>query len=136
MVPQHMESRSVFLQLEFFLLLLFSFLIPALIYGWLMFTRSISRWTVLLLGVILLLLSAVDTVLLSHLAQMARSTPSLWDGRIFSSEVSLALYLLPLTAAGIGINLITHVMITHLNEAEQRFDELKKQAERGSGPEV
>ncbi len=134
MVSQQVASQSVFLELEFFLLILFSFLIPALIYGWLLLTRAISRWTVLLLGVVLLLLSAVDTVLLSRLAQLARLTPSFWDGRIFSSEVSIALYLLPLTAAGIGINLITHVMIAHLSEAEQRFDDEKQRTSSGSEP--
>ena len=134
MMLQDMVSQSVFLELEFYLLILFSFLVPALIYGWLMFSRSISRWTVLLLGMVLLLLSAADTVLLNYLAKLAHLTHTLWDERIFASEVSVALYLLPLTAAGIGINLIAHVMISHLSEAERRFDEEKQRASPDTEP--
>jgi hypothetical protein len=42
---------------------------------------------------------------------------------IFSSELSMALYLLPAVFAGIGVNLLSHVLIGHLNEAEQKFDQ-------------
>jgi hypothetical protein len=118
-----MVASNVFLETKFFLLIFFSFCVPAAIYIWVMRTRSISRSRVLLLGIVLLLLSAIDTVLLGHLAQLARMTPSLWDERIFSSEISLALYLLPLTSAGIGINLISHVLLHHLSIAEHRSEE-------------
>ena len=41
--------------------------------------------------------------------------------RMFLSEVSLALYLLPAMFGGIGINVISHVLIDHLLDAEKRF---------------
>lgn len=40
----------------------------------------------------------------------------------FASEVALALYLLPMVLAGIGVNLVSHVLVHHLAEAERRFD--------------
>jgi hypothetical protein len=41
---------------------------------------------------------------------------------LFVSEVSVALYLLPLLFAGVGMNLISHILISHLEDAEKRFD--------------
>jgi hypothetical protein len=52
---------------------------------------------------------------------MAKLTPSLADDKIFVSEVSIALYLLPAMFGGIGINLLSHVLISHLYSAEKRF---------------
>lgn len=117
---------GLFFRLEFFLLILFSFLIPSAIYLTMMIKHSISRMTVLLFGVTLLLLAGVDVVLLHHLANETRHTAALFEDKIFTSELSLALYLLPLVSAGIGINIVSHVLITHLTEAERNFDRTQK----------
>jgi hypothetical protein len=77
---------------------------------------------VLLLGVILILLAGLDVGLLQWLSVWSRTTPSTLDNRIFASEVSTALYLLPAVLAGIGVNVVSHVVIHHLNLAERRFD--------------
>jgi hypothetical protein len=116
-------NTSVFVHLEFWLLVLFSLVVPTGIYAWLMYKRAISRVTVLLLGIVLVSLSALDVYLLQRVEGQSKITPSLADDEVFLSEVTLALYLLPLLFAGVGINMISHVLIEHLAEAEKRFDE-------------
>jgi hypothetical protein len=63
---------------------------------------------------------------MQHLAGMAKNTPSLLDDRIFASEISVALYLLPVLFAGIGVNMISHVLTSHLVDAERQFDREKR----------
>ena len=99
-------SLSVFVELRF----------------WLLVTRSISRWAVLGFGVALVLIAGVDVYLLQSIAAQAKSTPSLADDAWFSSELTIALYLLPVVFGGIGVHLISHVLLRHLTEAEGRFD--------------
>ena len=114
--------ESVFLEKEFILLVIFSLLFPALIYGTMWLRRAISRSTVLLFGFMLIALSGMDIYLLQILSNMAKHSFSMLDDKIFSSEISVALYLLPALFAGTGINLVSHILINHLNEAESRFD--------------
>jgi hypothetical protein len=116
-------SSSVFVQLEFWLLVLFSVVVPVAIYVWLLYKRAISRFTVLAFGVVLVAISALDVYLLQRLEHEAKATPSISDDLLFQSELTLALYLLPLLFAGIGINMISHVLIEHLAEAERNYDE-------------
>ncbi|MDR3391556.1 MAG: hypothetical protein P4L77_07440 [Sulfuriferula sp.] len=108
--------------IELFLVILFSFLIPGAIYVAMVVKHSISRKTVLLLGLALIGLAGIDAVLLQHLANEAAHTSTIWDDRLFASELSVALYLLPLVSAGIGVNIVSHLLITHLAEAERNFD--------------
>src|SRR5438128_9540163 len=116
-------SSSVFVHLEFWLLVVFSLVVPTAIYVWLLYRRAISRITVLVLGIVLVAVSALDVYLLQLLQSAARLTPSIADDQLFLSEVTLALYLLPLLFAGVGINMISHVLIEHLAEAERKYDE-------------
>jgi hypothetical protein len=44
------------------------------------------------------------------------------DDYFFASEISVALYLLPVIFASTGTNLISHILIRHLTEAERRFE--------------
>lgn len=113
---------SVFLEVRFWLLVVFSLVVPAGIYGALMATRSISRMAVLWFGVALVLIAGVDVYLLQTLAALARLTASVTDDVVFTSELTVALYVLPLVFGGIGVNLISHVLLRHLSEAEGRFD--------------
>jgi hypothetical protein len=117
-----MIRDSIFLEIEFFLLINFSVLLPGVCYGFMMLKKAISRTTVFLFALLLVLLSGVDVVLLQKLATLARQSPAVLTDQLFLSEVSLALYLLPLVSAGIGINLLSHLLINHLNEAESRFE--------------
>jgi hypothetical protein len=115
-------NESVFVEVEFFVLTLFSLLLPVSIYAYMMWKKAISRKTVLLFGVILIALSGINVLLMQRLAEMAKMSPSLLDDRIFASELSVALYLLPAVFAGIGVNLMSHILIGHLSDAERQFD--------------
>ena len=115
-------NLSVFLELRFWLLVVFSVVVPAGIYGALLATRSISRFAVLWFGVALVLIAGVDVYLLQTLATLAHKTTSLTDDIVFTSELTVALYVLPLVFGGMGVNLVSHVLLRHLSEAEGRFD--------------
>jgi hypothetical protein len=115
-------SPTVFVEARFWLLVVFSFVVPVAIYGGLLAKRAVSPVTVLLLGLALLVVAGIDVYLLQSLMGMAKTTASLVDDAVFLSEVSIALYLLPALLAGVGINLISHVLIRHLGEAEKRFE--------------
>lgn len=112
---------TIFTELRFWLLIVFSVVVPTWIYVALLRKRAISRATVLLFGFVLVLISGLDVYLLQSLANAAGSSPSLQDDKIFRSEVSLALYLFPVMFGGIGINIMSHILVSHLLDAEARF---------------
>lgn len=113
---------SVFIELHFWLLLTFSVVLPAVIYFGLLVRRAVSSMTVLAFGLLLTMLSGVDVYLLQTLSRMAEQTPSVVDDAVFLSELSVALYVLPVLFGGIGVNLVSHVLVRHLTRAEHRFD--------------
>jgi hypothetical protein len=115
-------SKSVFLEKEFLLLVAFSLLFPALMYGAMWLKQAISSSTVLFFGFVLIILSGLDIYLLQSLSGLAKLSSSVFDDKIFSSEISVALYLLPTIFAGTGINVISHILINHLIEAEKGFE--------------
>lgn len=117
-----MGGLSVFVELRFWLLVVFSVVLPAALYAALMAIRAISRAAVAVLGLALVLVAGVDVYLLQSLAVLAKATQSLADDGVFLSEVSIALYVLPLMLGGIGVNLISHVLVRHLEAAEKRFE--------------
>ncbi|MGP1684018.1 MAG: hypothetical protein ACTS8S_16990 [Giesbergeria sp.] len=114
---------SVFIELRFWLLLACSIVVPSAIYYALLVRRAVSSGTVLALGLLLTLLAGLDVYLLQTLSNLAATTPSVADDAVFLSEVTLALYVLPLLFGGIGVNLVSHVLVRHLTQAERRFDE-------------
>lgn len=114
-------SQSVFVELQFFVLVALSLLLPAAIYGYMMWKRALSRLAVFGFGICLLVLAGGNLVLLRTLAELATRTPSLRDDLLFSSELSVALYLFPALFAGVGINIISHLLVSHLAEAERRY---------------
>jgi hypothetical protein len=120
---------SLFLEGEFWTLVVVSLVVPAAVFVWLIRRRKISRLAVTLIAVALVVLSGVDAILLQRLSAMAKITPGIGDDRVFASEFSLALYILPLLTAGIGINLLTHVLNRHLIIAELEYD-LEHEEER------
>lgn len=120
---------SVFVEGEFFLLIAFSIVLPIGTYVYMMRKRALSRATLVLLGSLLVGMSGVTIYLLQLLEDMAKTTPSMLDDKIFASQIALALYLLPLLFAGIGVNIISDVLIKHLNLAEAQFNQ-----ERAAGP--
>ncbi len=115
-------KTTLFSEIEFWLLVIFSIFLPFFLYVVMLVKRAISRHTVLILGLTLVVIAGVDVYLLQRLAVMAKESTSLLDHAIFFSEVSLALYLLPALCGGIGINVVSHVLVRHLVEAEKRFE--------------
>lgn len=116
-------ADTVFVEVKFWLLAIFSLLAPVMIYGLLLKKRSISRATVLVFGLVLVTLAGIDVYLLRSLETLAKLSPSLADDAIFSSEVSVALYVIPILLGGVGVNVISHILITHLLKAERQFDQ-------------
>ena len=117
-----MEHLNVFMELRFWLLVVFSVVLPAVLYAGSMAIRAISRAAVAVLGLSLVLVAGIDVYLLQSLAAMARATLSVVDDAVFLSELSIALYVLPLMLGGIGVNLISHVLLRRLEAAEKRFE--------------
>jgi len=116
-------STSVFAEARFWLMVVVSVVLPFGIYGLLLAKRAISRTTVLLLGFALVAIAGLDVYFLQSQARAARLASSLVDDAFFISEVSIALYLLPAMFGGIGVNVISHILVSHLLEAEKRFAE-------------
>jgi hypothetical protein len=114
--------ESLFVKDEFFTFVLVAFILPVGVYAYLMWKKAISRKTVLLFGLLLLAIAGFGVVLLQTLAGVARLSPSLFDDKLFVSELSLALYMIPALFAGIGINMISHLLTSHLSDAEKRYD--------------
>lgn len=112
---------SIFLEARFWILLLGSVVLPFGIYAVLMLKRAISRRTVLLLGFALIAIAGLDVYVLQKLSQAAARSAFGLDDALFTSEISVALYLLPALFAGLGINVVSHVLNTHLDAAERRF---------------
>lgn len=75
----------------------------------------------LLLGITLVAIAGFDVVFLHHTAVAARAALPPAQDIVFGSEISFALYLFPLMFGGIGVNIVSHVMVSRLISAEKRF---------------
>ena len=115
-------NESVFYEMSFILLIMFSTVIPVGIYMFLYRKFAISHWAVMAFGMLLVVIAGIDVFLLQFLAQEAKATKSIFDDTIFLGQVSLALYLFPAMFAGLGVNLLSHALVKHLNKAEEIFD--------------
>ncbi len=126
----HGMKFSVFAEIYFWLLVACSAVLPAAIYIGLLFKRAVSRATILILGLTLVAVSGVDVFLLQRLEAMSKLSPSLLDDAVFNSEVTIGFYLLPALFAGIGIDVISHVLIRHLDHAQKTFRRERRDAQR------
>jgi hypothetical protein len=115
-------NQSVFVEFEFWLLVMFSIVIPVAIIWICLTIRRVSHNHVLAVGLLLVTLAGIDIYLLQALKHRARETPSTADDVIFDSEITVGLYVLPALLAGIGVNIASHVVIQHLSDAQRRFD--------------
>ena len=113
--------ETVFVEFQFWLLVVFSLVVPGLIVWVCLTIRAVSRNAVLALGLLLVTIAGFDFYLLQALARMARLTPSLADDAVFDSEITVGLYVLPALLAGVGINITSHVLVQHLTDAQKRF---------------
>ena len=110
--------QSVYLEFEFWGLLFGSVVLPTVILIWMVRKRTFPSLGLSTVGVVLVILSGIDAVFLQRLSTKAKASASLLDDRIFASEISIALYIIPLILAGIGVNLASHVLCNHLKIAE------------------
>jgi hypothetical protein len=116
-------GSTVFAEAKFWMMVMASVVLPFGLYTVLMTKRAISTRSTLLLGFALVAIAALDVYFLRILSSAAKATPSLADDAVFLSEISLALYLLPVMFGGIGVNVISHVLVKHLDDANRRFIE-------------
>jgi hypothetical protein len=114
-------NQSVFVEFEFWLLVVFSVFMPVAIIWMCLTIRKVSRHHVLAVGLLLVTIAGIDIYLLQALKRRARETPSTADDVIFDSEITVGLYVLPALLAGIGVNIASHVVIQHLSDAQRRF---------------
>lgn len=114
-------NQSVFVEIEFWLLVVFSIIMPIAIIWICLTIRKLSRGHVLGVGLLLVTLAGVDLYLLQALRRHSRETPSTADDVIFDSEITIGLYVLPALLVGIGVNVISQVIIQHLSDAQRRF---------------
>ena len=116
-------ASSVFIEMRFWVLIALSLVVPVAIYAVLLRRRTMSALSVLGFGLLLTLLSGVDVYLLQTLTRLAAHTVSISDDVVFRSELTLALYVLPVLFGGVGVNLVSHVLVRHLTFAERRFED-------------
>ena len=121
-------NGSIYLELEFWALVVFSALAPAGVFIWLIRKRRIARATVAGVGLVLVLLAGVDAIILQRLSAKAKATPGVADDAVFASEFSIALFMLPLIMAGVGVNMISHVLNEHLIIAELEYDKRERES--------
>jgi hypothetical protein len=114
-------ENTIFSELKFWLMMIASIVMPFGIYSYLILKKAISKKTTLIFGFALVAIAGMDVYFLKVFSAAAKLSPSLADDTIFVSEISLALYLVPAMFGGIGVNIISHVLIQHLDEANQRF---------------
>lgn len=118
-------TKAIYLEIEFWVLVVFSACVPATILLFLILKRRISRLTVAVTGSALILSAGLDAIILQRLGTMAKATPQLADDLVFASEFSIALFILPLIMAGIGVNLLSHLLHEHLIIAELEYERKK-----------
>ena len=119
----HMLSdATVFTQVRFWVLVLCSLVCPAAIFITLFVRREFSKKAVLAFGLLLVLLAGVDIFVLRVLSLEAQATPSLADDIVFSSELSIALYIFPAAFGTFGLNMVSHVLMHYLKQKEARFE--------------
>ncbi|HEX4389242.1 MAG TPA: hypothetical protein VH109_11505 [Steroidobacteraceae bacterium] len=114
-------DQTVFVELQFWLLVLFSIVVPVAMVWICLTVKALSRGTVLAIGLALVAMAGFDFYLLQVLSRMAKETPSTADDAVFDSEVTIGLYLLPALLAGVGVNVTSYVLIQHLTDAQERF---------------
>ncbi|MFH1725747.1 MAG: hypothetical protein ABII00_14145 [Elusimicrobiota bacterium] len=71
-------------------------ILPAAIFGWMTWKRRFCKTTLLGIGTMLVFLSGFAAVFLQLLGTKATASADLMDDRVFASEISIALYIVPL----------------------------------------
>ncbi|SEL70141.1 hypothetical protein SAMN05518845_11060 [Variovorax sp. YR750] len=124
-----LSDASLFTQVRFWGLVLCSLVIPGAIFITLFVRREFSKRTVLAFGLLLIVLAGMDIFLLRALSLEAQATPSLADDIVFSSELSIALYIFPAAFGTFGLNMVSHVLMHYLKQKEARFEAHRNSAQ-------
>lgn len=107
-------NNPLYLEYEFWGVLACSVIFPTIIFVWISWKRSLSRFTLIAIGISLVFIAGADAIFLRLLSAKAKVTPGIIDDHIFVSEISIALYIIPLILAGVGVNLASHVLCNHI----------------------
>jgi hypothetical protein len=118
-----MLIESVLIKFEFWALVLTSLALPVVIIWHLLRIIRISRTVLIAYACMLIALAGLDVVLITYVASLAKATRGIADDQVFRSEYTLALYLLPLISAGVGINLLSFAITQHLKVQSSIVDE-------------
>ncbi len=73
-------------------------------------------------GFALVAMACLDVSLLQSVAALAKLTPSFAGDALFNSQLALVLYFLPVMFGGVGVNIVSHVLMLHLADAERHAD--------------
>jgi len=114
-------EQTVFVELKFWLLVLFSVVVPVGMVWMCLTVQAVSRSSILAVGLAMVAIAGFDVYLLQALQRMSRLTPSLADDAVFDSEITVGLYVLPALLAGVGVNMTSHALIEHLTDAQRRL---------------
>src|SRR5262249_29210451 len=114
-------EQTVFVELKFWLLVLFSVVVPVGMVWMCLTVQAVSRSSMLAVGLAMVAIAGFDVYLLQALQRMSRLTPSLADDAVFDSEITVGLYVLPALLAGVGVNMTSHALIEHLSDAQRRL---------------
>lgn len=107
-------ENSAFLSVQFWTLVIISFVLPCIIFFRFIRKRKCRHAHILLFALLLIALAGTDVLLLRQLESIARKTPDLMDDRVFLSQYSLALYILPLVSGTLGSDLLAYVVTAHI----------------------
>lgn len=113
-------ASSVWVELKFWLLVVLSLAVPLMMYLLQRRKRDAPSIFIFPFSLVLIVISGADVYLLQALAVASRATPSLLDDEIFDSALSLGLYVFPVAYGGIGLNLISAVLLAHFASIEAR----------------
>lgn len=111
-------GHAIYLEYEFWALVMCTIVIPSAIFVWMMMKRKFSRISVVSIGLFLVVIAGLDAIFLRLLSAKAKVSPGLVDDQLFVSEISIALYIIPLILAGVGVNLASHVLCNHIEITE------------------
>ena len=111
-------NNPIYLELEFWGVLACSAILPMCIFTWMTWKRSLSRLVIIIIGLLLVCIAGANVIFLRLLSTKAKATSNILDDKLFVSEISIALYIIPLILAGIGVNLASHVLCNHINITE------------------
>jgi len=116
-------SPTAFAQFLFWVLVSIAIGIPVSLFLVQLAGRQFARSTMLVFGVLLTAFAGMDLFHLRALSIEALQTPCLADDLMFSSALSIALYVLPAVLGAWGANAASHAFVRCFRPQEGHFEE-------------